>query len=432
MTVPQKLPGVAAELGAQLKDIDGVWVRAAWCREGADTWRLRLLEVIDGLKPPGGADHDWQYANVAFSARELPGRQVCGWLKEGRVTTDDGWEHALGQPTDRLNWERRESQAHSGYEVLEWPSYEVHLGSLQTNEPQRPLLSDSDAPSFASFYNAAAVFFGLGPSQPGGSVTTFAMFRRVDTRARINGVEIAEDELRVEVEGTALDGLTLELAGDAPGPAEVLKTRDSTTAVAFPMPNGLPPGAWVVIRAGAEWLDRRFLAWPWARQQEAGVTVEVVAKTKIDAFLAARESDTVEFKQQIPEADSTKAKAMKTVCAFANGGGGSLLFGITDDYEVVGLPNAKASKYKDTLSELVDAWVEPTPSYSFEVLPVDGTDMVVIELIVNAGLALFGSSKPNEPRRVYVRHHSRSVPARMREIEEIVRARATSTNLRWR
>ncbi|GAB3805615.1 hypothetical protein GCM10028798_27780 [Humibacter antri] len=431
MTFSEALPTVVAELGDDLTAAGGLWVRSAWCREAGSTWRLRLLEIIDGPLPVGDLDGEWEYAGVSLRAQELPGERVGSWLREGKVTSDDGWESALSQPTDPLNWERRESYAQSGYEVFAWPSYEVQLGRLQANEPQRPLLSDSGAPSFASFYNAVAAFFGLGPSQLGGAAPSFAVFRRVDTRARINRVEISEDELLVEVEGTALDGLTVELAGDAPGTAETLKSSEAIVTVTFPLPKGLPPGAWVVVRAGSEWFDRRFLAWPWARGQEVGVTVEVPAKTKIEAFLAARESDTVEFKQEIPEAETTKAKVMKTVCAFANGSGGSLLFGITDDYEVIGLPAAKASKHQDTLSDLVDAWVEPTPTFSFEVLPVEGTERVVIELIVNTGQALFGSSKPNEPRRVYVRHHSRSVPARVREIEGIAQSRSAAGNFHY-
>lgn len=430
MKLSHALPAVIPDLGDALATAGDVFVRAAWCRDGDGPWRLRLLEIIDGPRPSGSIEGEWEYAGVTFSARELPGEVVGGWLREGKVTTVDGWEHALS-PTDRLTWNRRESYAQSGYQVHAWPSYEVQLGQLQTNEPQRPLLSDSGAPSFVSFYNAAAAFFGLGPNQPGETVPSFAVFRRVDTRARISRVEISEDELRVEVGGAALDGLTVELAGDAPGTAETLRTEDAIATVTFSLPEGLPPGAWVVVRVGSEWLDRRFLAWPWARGQEAGVTVEVPAKTKIDAFLAARESDTVEFKQEIPETESTKAKVMKTVCAFANGGGGSLLFGITDDHEVIGLPAAKASRYQDTLSDLVDAWVEPTPSYSFEVLPVEGTELVIIELIVDAGHALFGSSKPNEPRRVYARHYSRSVPARVREIEEIVQSGSATGNFRY-
>lgn len=426
------LPSVLAQLGETLINASEVRVRAAWCRDRGQIWRLRMLEIIEGAEPRGGAAMEWHYTSAAFSACEVPGTRVGDWINKGVVSTVDGWEHALGQSAEPLNWERRESQAKSGYGTLGWPTYEVQLGNLQAIEPPGMILSDRGAPSFASFQSAALAFFGLGANQPGLSLPTFAIFRCVDTRARINRVKIAEEEVQVEIEGTSLDSLTVEMASDIPGPTEIIKTRSSTATVTFPLPNGLPPGAWVVIRAGAEWLDRRFLTWPWAGKQEAGVTFDVTVKTKVEAFLAARESDTVEFKQQIPDADSTKAKAMKTVCAFANGSGGSLLFGITDDYEVVGLPVIKATKFMDTLSELVDAWVEPVPSYSFEVLPVDGTNMAVIELTVNAGLALFGSSKPNEPRRVYVRHHSRSVPARVREIEEIVRARATSPTLGWR
>lgn len=426
MTSKPPAPLSLAELGEAIGADDVALVRCAWCGDVTDTWRLRLLEIVTGALP-GAAKARWTYPQTSMVASEIRGDELAGWFQRGTVVID-GREHDLGQ-LGRLNWDRRESHARSGYQPLEWPSYEVQLGQLQTNEPQRPLLSDSGAPSFASFYNAAACFFGLGDatSSPGGSLPSSALFRWADTRARINSVQITEDELRVTVEGTALDGLVVEMAGDAPGTALTLNTSDVTTSVVIPLVNGLPPGAWVVVRAGSEWLDRRFLTWPWSRRQEPGVTVEVQAKTKIDAYIAARENDAVEFKQEIPEQDSTKAKAMKTVCAFANAGGGSLLFGITDDYEVVGLPEAKANRYVDTLAELVDAWVEPVPAYSFEILPIEGTPMVVIELTISAGFALFGSSKPNEPRRVYVRHHSRSVPARVREIEAIVQRRHQST-----
>jgi predicted HTH transcriptional regulator len=40
----------------------------------------------------------------------------------------------------------------------------------------------------------------------------------------------------------------------------------------------------------------------------------------------------------VPTIDEGKAKAMKTVCAFANGQGGSILYGIDDDDGVVGVP----------------------------------------------------------------------------------------------
>jgi DNA polymerase-3 subunit alpha len=119
MAITRTLPTVA-QLGVDLRDDDAVWVRSAWCLEGDDAWRLRMLEVVAGSKPPGWEEMAWTYPSVSFFAQELPGEAVGDWLEQSKVTNDEGWEHALGQPTDRLNWERRESHAQSGYEVVEW------------------------------------------------------------------------------------------------------------------------------------------------------------------------------------------------------------------------------------------------------------------------------------------------------------------------
>lgn len=114
---------------------------------------------------------------------------------------------------------------------------------------------------------------------------------------------------------------------------------------------------------------------------------------------------------------------MKTVCAFANGAGGSVVFGIDDGYQVVGVPSAKAAPLIDQITQLIDSRVEPVPPHSFDVLQIEDSPNVLIELIVSSGSRLYGSSKPNEPRRAYVRHHARSVPARMAETEDIAQAR---------
>lgn len=231
---------------------------------------------------------------------------------------------------------------------------------------------------------------------------------------------------QLRIDGVDLDGLTVELAGDVPGEQQqtwARPGRSSGDTLRFSLPAGLPSGAWVLVRRGLEWLDRRFLTWPWARGLEKGVEVEVPAQTKIETLIANRESPNVEFKRQVPTDEDSKARVTKTVCAFANGDGGSILFGIDDDYRLVGLPAAKASSLIDQITQLIDNWVEPTPPCSFDLLEVENADTVIIELIVSAGSRLYGSSKPNEPSRVYVRHYARSVPARVSEIEGIAHAR---------
>ncbi|MDQ4214743.1 ATP-binding protein [Microbacterium capsulatum] len=428
MSISRHTPTSPDDLASIVSRADTVRVNAATCDNGQGQWRLRMLEiVIGGGRDGSAATRRWVYPAVDLVSFDAPGESVAGWLRERRVALPErAAEHdAFMEP---LYWERRESFAQTGYKVVDWPTDEARLiSNLQANEPAVPLISAEDAPSFASFYNAAASFFGLGTKTVGRSLPTSGVFRWIDTRARINRVNIDDDEVRVEVEGDSLDGLIVELAGDTPGTAITMpESTDNIRTVTFPVTDGLPTGAWVVVRSGAEWLDRRFLSRPSGFVEEPGVNVEITPKARLDGYIAGRENDTVEFKREIPASEDSKARVMKTVCAFANGAGGSLLFGINDEYEIVGLPATKANRYIDQLSELVDAWVEPSPTCSFDVLQIDDASTVVIELVVSPGAALHGSSKPNEPRKVYVRHHSRSVPARVREIEDIVRNRTAA------
>lgn len=75
---------------------------------------------------------------------------------------------------------------------------------------------------------------------------------------------------------------------------------------------------------------------------------------------------------------------LKTVSAFANYGGGSILFGVTDDGRTVGLANPVASCL-DIENRVNDA-VSSRPDYSLEVHEADS----VVELRVRPG-----ASKPH-------------------------------------
>ena len=67
------------------------------------------------------------------------------------------------------------------------------------------------------------------------------------------------------------------------------------------------------------------------------------------------ESESVEFKVQRP-ADSSKY--MKTVKAFANGKGGTLVFGVDDHTrEVVGIPNDILFRELDAITTAISAVV---------------------------------------------------------------------------
>jgi hypothetical protein len=239
-------------------------------------------------------------------------------------------------------WQRRQSNERSVLQTLPWPSIEMRLASSSGHsEPQDHLVSDAEAPSFMSAFIAANSFFRLHRQLiAGGNIGNDLIYRHQDTRGRIRQVQVGNDVIRVTVEGSSLDGLTLELAGNEPGQHRSLTCPDSNTAIeeVFQCPDGPPGGAWVLLRQGAEWLDRRFLSLPWASSADADVEFIVESGTRLEVLVASGERDQVEFKRQIPKDEDSKGKLMKTICAFANQSGGSVLIGVDDEATIVGVP----------------------------------------------------------------------------------------------
>jgi len=409
-----------------------IWVRVAALRQEDDTWHARLLELTSGAVPPSWEPHEWEYPWVLFAAMTQSGEAVREWLRTCQIPLGDR-EISLSQMATSLTWERRQSRSPGPYESLDWPVTETTLAHVDVSpgEPQGHLVSDGDAPSFINFYKAAACFFWLDRQPVGGSLYQGVMYRHQDLRGRINSVRIADDRIEVEVEGSGIGGMIVELAGDGPGPIQRISDRISipVDTVRFSLEDGLPPGAWVLLRLGAEWIDRRFLTVPWTRGTEAGVELVVEPRTKLEAFLANREGTQAEFKRQVPTDDDGKARVMKTVCAFANGRGGSILFGIDDDHNLVGVAAQAVDRLKDQLTQTVASWIEPRPSVDFETMPIDGADTVVLELWVEPGTGLYGCARPGEVPTPYVRHYATTVRARPAEIEEIVRSRAPGSPL---
>lgn len=402
-----------------------IWLRIAAILGEDGMWRAKLLELTSGAIPPSWELHEWQYPWALFAAMTQNGEAVANWLRAGDLTLGD--RHvALPQTMSALIWERRQSRAQAPYESLEWPVTETTVATVDASrgEPQGHLVSDEGAPSFVNFYTAAVCFFWLDRQPVGGSLPQGVMYRHQDTRGRLNSVRIDGQAVEVEVEGTAIGGMVMELAGEAPGHTHRFPEHHghSCETLRFPLEDGLPPGAWVLLRSGGEWIDRRFLTAPWTRDAEAGVEIIVEPRTKLEAFLSNREGPQTEFKRQVPTEDDGKAKLMKTVCAFANGAGGSILFGVDDDHGLNGVPIQTVDRLKDQLTQTVGSWVEPRPRLGFEILPIDATDRVVLELRVEAGSGLYGCANPGEVPTPYIRHHAITVRARPSEIEEIVQS----------
>jgi hypothetical protein len=408
-----------------------VWVRAAATADNSGAWRARLLELTAGAEPPGWVESRWSYPAASFEASQQSGQTVAEWLTAALVPINQRQVRLSDLGTSVL-WQRRQSRSEGQYEPVEWPNLEAELTfpGVSFAEPSGTMISAEDAPSFVSFYNAAVAFFWPGHQPRGGQLPRGVIFREQDVRGRIDRVRVTSDALDVFTSGSRVDGMTVELAGEAPGTLHVLADTEGSgsATTSFQLAGGLPAGAWVLLRRGAEWIDQRFLTPPWSHGADAGVEVISDPQSKLEIFLANREGPQVEFKREVPTDDESKKGVMKTVCAFANGAGGSILFGITNDHEVVGLPTAALDRVKDQLTQMVRSWVQPPPRVDFDVIPIDGIpEMAVLELAISPGSSLHGCAKGPEPGRPYIRNYAISVPATPREIEAIVTSRTVTS-----
>lgn len=69
----------------------------------------------------------------------------------------------------------------------------------------------------------------------------------------------------------------------------------------------------------------------------------------------------------------------KSVCAFANGDGGALVFGVTDDGTIVGLDNPEQTANK--ISEIIKSRIDPIPEFRLRFEQVDGKTLVILDVL---------------------------------------------------
>ena len=94
----------------------------------------------------------------------------------------------------------------------------------------------------------------------------------------------------------------------------------------------------------------------------------------IDLVHIIGETTDYDKKQQL-EVNKPKSWC-KSVSAFANGRGGSLIFGVADDDTVIGLEDPQYVSEK--FSEIVKSKLDPVPEFSLSFEKVDGKTLIVI------------------------------------------------------
>jgi hypothetical protein len=272
-------------------------------------------------------------------------------------------------------------------------------------------------PSFPAFAGAFNAFFydQYASSGMGNPQLNTANIHVVDDRARIRRVRVRPASVDVWLAGSELRNTVVELNGaEYRTVVEVEKSR-----VVIPLPDGLPSEAWIWLKSSAEWLDFRPLN-QWGNVVSPDVEMDLPQDPAAElSHLTTRgEGQFLEYKEKLPDTRDEKRKVFKTVVAFANGAGGSLVFGIEDETKRIKGLRGKPSVERRRLTDLVRDLVSPSPRVRIEDGYIDGHHLLVLHVQPGGGTIHALVADGNKPE-YYVRRDGTTFYARPDELQAI-------------
>lgn len=408
---------------ARLADAPAVWVRmaASW-NQNDRCWHFGFLEVITGARPDGWAEATWEYSQAVLSAVKVPGSTVAKWfyareLKIGSITVPL-------VPQYDVRADRRGSDVVTIYQPLVCPTVTWTAQVQDGGGAFHGELVADDAPAFLNFDLAAVAFFRLPERNRVRMDMQQIVFREQDRRARIKEVTVTATDVTVMVDGDERAGKRVTLGGPG-GRSQILNDQMCGVTfheVSFELPDGVDEGAWIALHDGRELLDSRVLDPRW--QSAGSVKFEVDPAVRLEAMISGGENVTFEAKRELPGPDPDRV--MKTVAAFANGGGGTIIFGVDNEMQVVGLGDTLNRESIDRLTSLVSDRVHPHAFFGFEEVVLRGKR--VLALHINSGTdAPYGVGTNEQQLKFYVRRSGSTIPARPEDLRNSVLARAPQT-----
>ena len=114
---------------------------------------------------------------------------------------------------------------------------------------------------------------------------------------------------------------------------------------------------------------------------------------------------------------------LKSVSAFANGEGGTLIFGISDDGEIVGLIDAESDAEK--ISEEIKNKLDPIPAINLEYKDVDGKKLILLHVYPGQETPYYYIG--DKQRLAFVRVGNESVTADRIQLKGLVLKRSGRT-----
>ncbi len=128
-----------------------------------------------------------------------------------------------------------------------------------------------------------------------------------------------------------------------------------------------------------------------------------MTRNQLDDLIGQGEGARLEFKRSI----SAAHRIARTLVAFANTSGGTLLIGVADDGTIAGVSSESREMHR--IEEATDRLADPALSITYETMSPDGRKILIInvdESVEKPHYALDETGK----RTIYVRAKDKSVP----------------------
>jgi hypothetical protein len=303
-----------------------------------------------------------------------------------------------------------------GLYTLPWPCRYFNFRlSQQAFQPPRHILARPGLPPFGEWYEAVGDFFGVQDADGISNHQGFAVVL-YDFRARIREICLSSRRIDVAVESRDLSREKLVVQVFARRGASMISSPDlllDESGADFEAP--FEPTEFAVAlleRERGELVDNRKLNLRYRRDEpEFHIRTSV---SQIADLLMSGEGPTVEFKESLTD----KEKVLRTIAAFANTSGGTLVLGVDDH----GLPvRSIESSERDRLTQMIGSDIEPPIEPVFEAVHYEGRDLILIHIPP-------GEAQPHvlRGRGIFVRRGATSRQISKAELEEMIASRKSN------
>ena len=236
-----------------------------------------------------------------------------------------------------------------------------------------------------------------------------------DKRAWIERISVGDAGLQILIKGNFAEMCEVKLSGKRPGFVGVVSAVEAMrTGISL---ETLPAELHVCLSMGREIVDQRFISEQASMYSPTeGVSYERDEQVSIEGIIRLRgESIHHDYKETFTQ------KIFATVCAFANTEGGSVLIGIDDCGNVIGVdePDKTRLKIENFLEDHAIGTIDRR--YVFhELQGAEGREVVVLELSVREAQTKPVAIRDKDKEKYYVRRDGSNRPMKREDIVHMI------------